>query len=103
MLVEEKEKLQTVIGIIDNIAVDPDISIEYFIPGVLVTIKEGSIEFEGPYIQFTYEKDGGHPWVQRMPLRQNYLQKHPQDLANFITFTLERFIEQVDSLENGAD
>lgn len=98
----EKEKLQAVIELINNTAVNPDISVEYFIPGVLVTIKEGTIEFEGPYIQFTYAKDGGYPWIQRMPLRQNYLQKHPEDLANFITFTLERFIEQIDSLENGA-
>ncbi|MDP2077132.1 MAG: hypothetical protein Q8N01_07425 [Sulfuricurvum sp.] len=98
----EKEKLQAVIELIDNTAVNPDVSVEYFIPGVLVTIKEGTIELEGPYIQFTYAKDGGHPWIQRMPLRQNYLQKNPEDLANFITFTLERFIEEVDSVESGA-
>lgn len=99
----EKEKLQAVIELIDNTAVNPDVSVEYFIPGVLVTIKEGTIELEGPYIQFTYAKDGGHPWIQRMPLRQNYLQKDAKDLANFITFTLERFIEQIESLENGSD
>lgn len=102
MLVELKEKLQAVIEMIENIAVNSNVSVEYFIPGVLVTIEGGTIEFEGPYIQFTYANDGGHPWVQRMPLRQNYLQKSAEDLVNFITFTLERFIEQIDSVENGA-
>ena len=102
MFAEEKEKLQKLVEIIDNIEVNPDVSIKYFIPGVLVTVDGGTIEAEGPYIQFTYAKDGIHPWVQRMPLKQNYLQKNPQDLANFITFTLERFIEEIDSVENGA-
>lgn len=102
MPVQQKEKLQTVIGLIDNISVDPDVTIEYFIPGVLVTVDAGSSESAGPYIQFTYSKGGSFPWVQRMPLKQNYLQKDPEDLVNFITFTLERFIEEVDSVENGA-
>lgn len=102
MFAQEKEKLQTVIGLIDNILVVPDISVEYFIPGVLVTVEGGSSESAGPYIQFTYAKDDMHPWIQRMPLKANYLQKNAEDLANFITFTLERFIEEVDSLENGA-
>lgn len=102
MLAEQKEKLQRVVDLIDNIAVDPDVNIEYFIPGVLVTIDGGTVESAGPYIQFTYAKDNIHPWIQRMPLKQNYLEKTPADLANFITFTLERFIEEVDSVESGA-
>ena len=102
MFAEQKEKLKALIDLIDNIAVDPDVSIEYFIPGVLVTANGGAVESGGPYVQFTYAKDGAHPWVQRMPLKQNYLEKTPVDLANFITFTLERFIEEVDSVENGA-
>ena len=102
MFSQEKEKLQKVIALVDNILVVPDISIEYFIPGVLVTVKGGTSESAGPYIQFIYSKEDAHPWIQRMPLKQNYLQKDPEDLANFITFTLERFIEEVDSLENGA-
>lgn len=102
MFAEEKTKLQALIELVDAIAVDPDINIKYFIPGVLVTVDGGTIEAEGPYIQFTYAKDGVHPWIRRMPLKQNYLQKTPQDLASFITFTLERFIEEADSLEGGA-
>lgn len=103
MLNDEKAKLQKVIGLIDNIAVDPDVSVEYFIPGVLVTVASGNSESSGPYIQFTYGKGSENPWIRRMPLKQNYLQKTPEDFVNFITFTLERFIEEIDSLENSGE
>jgi hypothetical protein len=37
-----------------------------------------------------------------MPLTHGYLDKSPQDLANLITFSLERFMEEIDSRQYGA-
>ncbi|PHR56555.1 MAG: hypothetical protein COA44_08075 [Arcobacter sp.] len=104
MLAEQKEKLQTMVGLIDHIAVDPDVSIDYFIPGVKVTENaDGSGESGGPYVQFTYTTSSGlDPHVQHMPLTHGYLEKTPQDLANLITFSLERFMEEIDSRQYGA-
>ena len=103
MLVEQKEKLQTTIGLIDNLAVSPDIDIEYFIPGVLVTAgADGSGEAGGPYVQFTYLANGSDAHVQHMPLTHGYLEKTPQDLANLVTFSVERFMEEIDSRQYGA-
>ena len=103
MSVDQKEKLQTVVGLIDNIAVDPDVSIDYFIPGVLVTSDEDSSDtVSGPYIQFAYASDGQAPHIQHMPLTKNYLEKTPQDIANLFTFSLERFMEEIDSRQYGA-
>lgn len=103
MLVEQKEKLQTLVGLIDNIAVNPDVNIEYFIPGVLVTPgADGSGESGGPYIQFSYASNSKDQHVQHMPLTHGYLEKTPEDLANLFTFSLERFMEEIDSRQYGA-
>ena len=104
MLVAQKEKLQETVGLIDKISVDPDVSIEYFIPGVLVTENvDGSGDAGGPYVQFTYNTSNGvDPHVQHMPLTHGYLEKTPQDLANLVTFSLERFMEEIDSRQYGA-
>ena len=103
MLVEQKEKLETLVGLVDNIAVDPDVSIDYFIPGVLVTEDaDGNGDTGGPYIKFAYASDGQDAHIQHMPLTRSYLEKTPQDLANLITFSLERFMEEIDSRQYGA-
>ncbi len=105
MLVEQKEKLNKVVEIIDKVGVNPDVNVDYFIPGVLVTEgADGSGESGGPYVQFTYSSssDGLDPHVQHMPLTHGYLEKSPEDLANLITFSLERFMEEIDSRQYGA-
>ncbi len=103
MVVGQKERLQRAVGLIDNIAVSPDVNIDYFIPGVLVTPgADGSGERGGPYVQFTYKSNGVDPHIQHMPLTHGYLDKEPEDLANLVTFSLERFMEEIDSRQYGA-
>ena len=103
MLVAQQEKLHAAVGLIDNIAVDPDVDIEYFIPGVLVTTEADTSNTLGsPYIQFAYASDGQAPHIQHMPLTQSYLEKTPEDLADLCTFSLERFMEEIDSRQYGA-
>jgi len=101
MLVAHKETLEAVVGLIDNISVDPDIKVDYYIPDVLMTVENRNISSD-PYIQFTYEANDQQAQVQYMPLKENYLQKTPQDLANLITFSLAQFTEEIDSTFYGA-
>ena len=104
MLVEQRQRLQETVGPIDKISINPDVSVDYFIPGVVVTSDvDGSGESGGPYVQFTYNTSSGlDPHVQHMPLTHGYLDKTPQDLANLVTFSLERFMEEIDSRQYGA-
>ena len=103
MLVAQKEKLERFIGLVDNIEMDPDVNVDYFIPGVLVTPHaDGSGERGGPYVQFSYAFNGTDQHVQHMPLTHGYLEKTPEDLANLVTFSLERFKEEIDSRQYGA-
>ncbi len=101
MLVEQKKKLQEVIRLIDKMEVNPDINVEYFIPGVLVTANGGD-ESGNPYIKFSYAPNSLKAHIQNVPLTRSYLEKTPQDLTNIITFSLERFMEEIDSRQYGA-
>ena len=98
---EKLETLETAIGIIDSMSVDPDVQIDYYIPEVLMTVDSRDATND-PFVQFTYIANDHTPQVQYMPLKDNYLQKTPQDLANFITFAVEQFTEEIDSTFYGA-
>jgi hypothetical protein len=37
-----------------------------------------------------------------MPITHGYMQKTAEDLANLVTFSLERFMEEIDSRQYGA-
>lgn len=103
MLQAQKEKLEQVVELVDKVGVNPDVTVDYFIPGVLVTPDaDGSGDIGGPYVQFTYKLNGTDAHVQHMPLTHGYLEKTPEDLANLITFSLERFMEEIDSRQYGA-
>ncbi|QSZ41105.1 hypothetical protein GJV85_02885 [Sulfurimonas aquatica] len=101
MLDAHKETLEAVVGIIDNVGVNPDVQIDYYIPEVLMTVENRNVS-DDPYIQFTYEANGQRPQVQYMPLKGPNLEKEPQDLANLITFSIAQFTEEIDSTFYGA-
>ena len=86
-----KEKLDKVIDLIENVMVNPDIDLEYHITD--------SVE---AYIDLKYAAGGTHVMQQKLPIKSHYLDKTPEDLANLLTFYIEQFIEQIDSVEGGA-
>ena len=88
-----KEKLETAVGLINNVMVNPDINVEYCMP------EAG----EDPYIQFTYGADDGTDIRKKnIPLKHHYLDKTPEDIANLVTFYIEQTIEEIDSINSGA-
>lgn len=86
-----KEKLEAVVGLVENAMVHPDIDLEYHMP-----------EAGDSYIHLKYVANGTHVMNQKLPLKQRYLSKTPEDIANLVTFYIEQFIEQIDSVEHGA-
>jgi hypothetical protein len=103
MVQEQVDKLKKVVEIVDNVGVNPDVTVDYFIPGVIVTENvEGHDEKKGPYIQFTYAVNGTDTHTQIFPLTPSDLEKSAEDLANYITFQLETFMAEMDSRQFGA-
>lgn len=95
-----KEKLGTVVELVNNVMVNPDVEIDYCIPEVATTSDSCDISGD-PYIHLKYIANGTHTMEQNIPLKRD-LDKTPEDLANLVTFKIEQFIEEIDSVENGA-
>ncbi len=96
-----KLKLETVVELVNNVMVNPDVEIEYCIPEVATTAATCDVSGD-PYIHLKYMANGTHLMEQNIPIKENYLKKTPEDLANLVTFYIEQFTEQIDSVENGA-
>ncbi len=92
-----KEKLEAVVEIVNNVMVNPDVEVE-------CCRSEGSTTSEtgDPYIHLKYTANGTHIMEQNIPLKHQYIEKTAEDIANLVTFYIEQFIEQIDSVESGA-
>lgn len=93
---EIKEKLETVVALVEKAAVDPDIDIEYCVPEVERT-SDSSYLVGDPYILVKYSED---KYVQRkIRLTDKYLRNSAEEVANLVTFSIEQFKEEIDSVQ----
>jgi hypothetical protein len=95
-----KEKLEKVVELVNNVMANPDVEIDYCIPEVATTSESCDVSGD-PYIHLKYISNGTHTMEQNIPLKRD-LDKTPEDLANLVTFKIEQFMEEIDSVENGA-
>jgi predicted AlkP superfamily phosphohydrolase/phosphomutase len=92
-----RTKIQSVVEKVSNNMIDPDLEIECFIPehedACDNTIKEDS------YVLVKYSED---EYTHRKIKLTNHLDKDIDDVVNYVTFSIEQFKEEVDSLRGGA-
>ena len=98
---ELKTKLQKVVELVNNVLVDPDIEIDYYIPENIEKNGIHATQSTDPYVLLKYVVNETHTQEQKIPLKVNYLTKTPEDIANLVTFYIEQFIEQISSVEFG--
>jgi len=98
---EIQEKLEDVVDLVSKVLVDPDIELDYEIPEVAMTGENADVSGD-PYIVLKYTLGESHVQKQKIPIKRIYLKKTPEDLANLVTFYIEQFIEQIESVEYGA-
>lgn len=95
---ELKEKLETVVALVSKAMVDPDIDIEYCIPEVSTTSNSCDVKAD-PYILVKYSED---KYVERkIRLTGAYLQNSAEMIAKLVNFSIEQFIEEIDSVQMG--
>jgi hypothetical protein len=95
----ERALKEQLIELVDNVMVDPDIDIEYFIPDDQA-VASSDIVISDPYVLVKYSEDS---YTERkISLREEYIKNSAQNLANYITFHIEQFKEELDSLHYGA-
>ncbi|MEA1982159.1 MAG: hypothetical protein U9N39_01340 [Campylobacterota bacterium] len=100
MNTQTKEKLQAVVDLVSKAMVDPDIEIDYFIPGVEKS--EGlSDDSKGPYILLTYPLSDYNKPTRKVHLGSTMLQNSAEEIANQVTFSIEEFKGEIDSVEMG--
>lgn len=94
-----KVKLEEVVDLVNNVMVDPDIDLEYCIPEVETTTDRCDTSGD-PYILVKYAES--EYTERKIRLSPQNMEKTPQDLANLVTFLIEQYTEEVDSLQYGA-
>jgi len=94
-----KEKLETIVDLVNDLMVDPDIEIEYCIPEVATTSDACDVSGD-PYISVKYDEN---KYVERkIRLTEKYLDNTPEEIANLVTFSIEQFKEEIDSVQIGG-
>lgn len=97
-----KEKLEKVVALVNNVLVDPDIAIDYYIPEEITRNGVHDTKSGDPYVLLKYIANGAENREQKIPIKPNYLEKTPEDLANLVTFYIEQFMEEIHTVIHGA-
>jgi hypothetical protein len=97
---ETKAKLEKVVELVKNAMVDPDIDIDFCIPGVETTLDDcdGSGD---PYILVTYVVSEYTKPTRTIHLGKTALLSTAEEIANKATFSIEEFKGEIDSVEMG--
>ena len=97
---ETKEKLENIVKLVNNVMVDPDIDIEYCIPEVATTSDSCDVSGD-PYISVTYVVSEYTKPTRKIRLTDSYLRNSAEEIANLVTFSIEQFKTEIDSVEMG--
>ena len=95
-----KNKLQKIVELINKLMVDPDIEIEFNIPEVEVS-SESLDTPEDPYILVKYVVSKYTVPTRKITLGRTYLRNSPEKIADLVTFSIEAFKTEIDSVEMG--
>lgn len=98
---EVKEKLEAVVKLVNNVMVDPEIDIEYCIPNVATTSETCDVSGD-PYILVTYVVSEYTRPTRKIRLTNSYLNNTAKAIANLVTFSIEQFKTEIDSVEMGG-
>ena len=93
MTPEIREKLEKLSEEIQKNMVNPDVDID-------VCFDE---TYGVPYITVKYVVEGHSIHEKRIDIDKEYWEKDVKDLANFVTFQIEQFLEEIDSVEYGGE
>ena len=96
-----KEKLDKVVLLINDLMVDPDIDIEYHIPEIAVTSGTDDLPSGDPYILVKYVVSEYTQPTRKIVLGRTYLKNTPEKIADLVTFSIESFKAEIDSVEMG--
>jgi len=96
-----EEKLNAVIKLVNNARIDPEIEVDYYLPQ-LESYAVTNEESDDPYVLVTYVAGKNNERKRKIRLRDTAIRRNtPEDLAKQITFSIEEFKGEIDSVEMG--
>ena len=95
-----KEKLEKVVKLVDNVGVDPEVNVEFHIPGVAMSSSDHNMS-ERPYILVEYVVSEYTKPTRKIHLTKGYLNHEAEAIADLVTFSIEQFKMEIDSVEMG--
>ena len=95
-----EKKLEEIVELVNNVMVDPDIDIEYCIPDVATTSETCDVSGD-PYILATYIVSEYTRPTRKIRLSGSNMQNTPRVIADLVTFSIEQFKTDIDSVEMG--
>ena len=101
MNAELKTKLEKLVLLVNKLMVDPEVDIDYFIPGVEVTVKNDDTSSDHPYILLTYVVSDYNKRTRKIHLGSTALEDTAEDIANHVTASIQEFKGEIDSVEMG--
>jgi len=88
-----KEKLEKLAEEVQKNMANPDVDIDVCFD-----------EARGiPYLTVRYVVEGHSVHEKRIDIDKEYWEKDVKDLANFVAFQIEQFMEEIDSVEYGGE
>lgn len=105
---EDIEKLKKLAQEIDDLMVDPDIELEVCFDDVM---KEEGCEVDQtpgyqpkyPYVKVIYKVGENDKHEKKIEISPEILKKDIKEIKEFITFAVEQFMEEIDSVEYGGE
>lgn len=92
-----KEKLQKVKEKLDNANINPDIDLEFYF------FDDSSNPVENPYILVKYYPTESDVRETKIELSKSLLNEDVDNIVGFITFQIENFEAEIDSVEYGGE
>lgn len=96
-----QEKLRKLAEELKTSITSPDLDIDICFEGVEVA--EGCAPGRYPYIRVRYVTEGHNVHEKDIELSPDSLQKDVGELKEYITFLIEQFMEEVDSVEYSGE
>lgn len=95
-----EEKFRLLAEEINRNMVNPDIDIELCFPE---EAEEGCEIKKYPYIKIKYVIEGHDVYTKNIDIDPKYWEKDIKDLANFLSFQIQQFMEEIDSVKYGGE
>lgn len=95
-----EEKFRALAEEVRKSMANPDIDMELCFPS---EADEGCELKKYPYLRVRYIVEEHDVYEKEIDIDPEYWEKDIKDLANFITFQIQQFMEEIDSVEYGGE